>query len=61
MASARSVGDAMAGMTLVGEEARSDTALLEDVLKSNGEEHLYSEIMDLAIHHIWLAGSGELR
>ncbi|EGZ26188.1 hypothetical protein PHYSODRAFT_327102 [Phytophthora sojae] len=28
----------------------NDSALLEDVLKANGEEHLYDKIMELAAH-----------
>jgi len=31
-------------------DATSKTALLEDVLKTNGEEHLFSTIMDLSVH-----------
>ncbi|KAE8879874.1 hypothetical protein PF005_g18925 [Phytophthora fragariae] len=30
--------------------ATSNPALLEDVLKANGEEHLFSKIMELAVH-----------
>lgn len=30
--------------------ATKNTALLEDVLKANGEEHLFSKIMELAVH-----------
>ena len=35
-----------------GEELVSaiDTALLEDVLKRNGEEHLFDKIMELSVH-----------
>ncbi|KAH9120309.1 hypothetical protein LEN26_011161 [Aphanomyces euteiches] len=28
----------------------NDTALLEDVLRANGEEHLYDKIMQLSVH-----------
>ncbi|KAE8983536.1 hypothetical protein PR003_g23945 [Phytophthora rubi] len=31
-------------------DATSNTVLLEDVLKANGEEHLFSKIMELIVH-----------
>ncbi|KAE9123167.1 hypothetical protein PF010_g6510 [Phytophthora fragariae] len=43
-------------LTMRGEEeysaidAANNTALLEDVLKANGEEHLYDKIMQLSAH-----------